>query len=623
MSKQLRHGRTVVDHLAPRARSRPADTSTTSTSSASGRSGRIVRELWRQREPAWRLLIRALVIVVFAWGIIGTNYKLQGALSLAAYPASLAIIYSLVLGYSNVFNFAWHAVIGLGSYAFAYAESQHHVGVLPATVWAVLFGAVAALVSTLPVTWLAGFQLALVTIAAGTVFGTALVAYPTVTGGSSGLLVSDRWVDFSPLDTRGMLELAVAVLAATGVVVRLTVAGRNGRKLCTVGDDEFLAATLGVSPVRMRLGTAAWAGALTGLVASFAVQHAQVAVPDAYALGLLIQVFLVLVVGGRRSIWGPAAASLVVVTVPAYIGGINGNVLTIVFGLLVIATVVVRPWGLYNEPLRDRSGVAALRRVRPRLAGVPRRRAHESNPHDFVGLEIHGLTKRFGAVVALENATLQIGAREVIGIVGSNGSGKTTLLNCLNGIWRPDAGAVRWVRRDGTTEKRNHVSTVGLARRGVGRSFQTPRTFEGLTLRDNLLVAADRTATGADPADVDRIIDRWNLNRWRDERTEVLPHGIKRWIELGRLDLANDNILLLDEPAAGLSEEEIEHLAQTICRWRDEGRCVVLVEHNHKLVREVCDRTVVMAGGQIVAVGELEEMRKRDDVRLVIGDRLD
>ena len=110
-------------------------------------------------------------------------------------------------------------------------------------------------------------------------------------------------------------------VVVTGLAVWASTAGRTGRLLIAAGDDEFLARSLGVRTTRVRVLAAMWAGALTGLVASFSVQQVQVVLPDSYGLPLLIKVFLVLVVGGRRSVWGPVAGSLIVVAIPAYIGG--------------------------------------------------------------------------------------------------------------------------------------------------------------------------------------------------------------------------------------------------------------------------------------------------------------
>jgi branched-chain amino acid transport system permease protein len=586
------------------------------------RSGvRVVRLLrGGSGEQRWRLGVRIAVIAVFAYGLSGNDYQLQGALTVAAYPAALAVIYSLVLGYTNVFNFAWNAVVGLGAYAFAYAEVGLGANLPAATLLAICISAVASALIVIPSAWMSGFQLALIAIAAGTVFNTALLTFTSVSGGSSGLTIIRRWFELSPLETRSMLIVAVSIMTVACFVVAVVVRGQWGREMVTVGDDEFLAQALGTRVQRVRIVTAAGAGALTGFVASFAVQQSQVALPDAYGLPLLIQVFLVLIVGGRRSIWGPVAASLLIVGLPSYVGGINGNVLTIAFAALVIVTVIARPNGLYGEPIRDRHGLLGGRRATS-VGASPSVLPHSDR--DVVALEVHDLRKSFGRVTALDGVSFSVSSGEVLGIVGSNGSGKTTLLNCLNGIWRADHGEAVWVDRSGRRVPSRLLTTSALARRRVGRGFQVPRVFEGLTLRDNLRVGLDGHHVHARELLIETALDHWRLRQWADRPVTVLPHGARRWLELARLDLSRATFMLLDEPAAGLTDDEVRFLQNAVDRWRGEGRCVVLVEHNHRFVANVCDRTLVMASGAVVAVGDLEELRREERVRAVIGDRLD
>ena len=195
------------------------------------------------------------------------------------------------------------------------------------------------------------------------------------------------------------------------------------------------------------------------------------------------------------------------------------------------------------------------------------------------------------------------------------------MLNCLNGIWRLDEGSLRWRCRDGNKTAARASGTIALGRHGVGRSFQTPRVFGGLTLRDNLEVLPG--GTRVPPARMDAAVADWELGPWASHSVGLLPHGIRRAVEFARLDLSGASVLLLDEPAAGLTDEELARFVLAVRRWRDEGRCVVLVEHNHELINAVCDRTMVLAAGKVLGVGDLEELRRGEHIREIIGDRLD
>jgi ABC-type branched-subunit amino acid transport system ATPase component/ABC-type branched-subunit amino acid transport system permease subunit len=553
-----------------------------------------------------RWTIQILVVGLYGYGLLAGSYGFQATLTTVTFTAALAVSYSLVLGYLDVFNFAQHAVIGISAYGFAITA------VATGSVWfAVLVACVCAIALLVAVSGLSvrltGFQLGLVSISAGTVFLTALTTFTDLTGGSSGIADFPRWFDFSALQTGLALLLAVGVLLGTGLLVRLFMSGRTGRLGVAIGDDEFLARVVGTNVVLVRIAVSVVSGLLTGLATVLWVQEQKVVVPSTYGLPLLIQIFLVLMVGGRRSIWGPVAASIVVVGIPGWIGGIDGNLLTIVFAMLVIVVVVRRPTGLFPEPLRDRRRRALARRGP--AAGRP----------VIVGMEADGVGKTFGSVVALDGVSVAFAAGEITAVIGSNGSGKTTLLNCLNGIWRPDSGRIGLKWSDGVERSLGWGRVHRLARHGLGRSFQVPRLAAGLSVRDNVGLAVDGWARRADEQRLEETLERWQLTDWLDRPVSVLPHGVRRWAELARLELGGCRVLLLDEPAAGLTDEEVELLVEALHRWRAEGCAVVLVEHNHEMVERVADRTVVMVGGRVVGVGDLAEMRARGDLRDVIG----
>jgi branched-chain amino acid transport system permease protein len=406
------------------------------------------------------------------------------------------------------------------------------------------------------------------------------------------------------------LLLAVVVLVATGVIVRLFMAGRTGRLGVTIGDDVFLARVVGTNVVLVRIGVSVVSGLLTAVATVLWVQEQKVVVPTTYGLPLLIQIFLVLMVGGRRSIWGPVAASIVVVGVPGWLGGLDGNLLTILFALLVIVVVVRRPTGLFPEPVRDRRWTL----LRGGAAGKPAQARHE-----IAGIEADGVTKSFGSVVALDRVSVRFAPGEITAIIGSNGSGKTTLLNCLNGIWQPDSGTVGLQWADGARRGLRWGRVHRLARHGLGRSFQVPRLAAGLSVRDNVGLARDGWRGRVNPARLEDVMKRWALTEWLGRPAAVVPHGVRRWAELARLELGGCRVLLLDEPAAGLTDDEVEFLAGALRRWRADGCAVVLVEHNHELVERIADRTVVLVGGKVIGIGDLAELRARGDLRDVIG----
>src|SRR3954469_25409389 len=178
-------------------------------------------------------------------------------------------------------------------------------------------------------------------------------------------------------------------------------------------------------------------------------------------------------------------------------------------------------------------------------------------------LSVQNVTKRFGGIVAIDDVSLDVDAGLIVGLIGPNGAGKTTLFNLVTGIYRPDSGDVLL---DG--QSLLHTPPHRIAARGIARTFQNVELFESMTVRENVLVAADRHLHARRRAD--EALAHVGLERLAGRRAAGLPYGTLKRIELARALAAQPRLLLLDEPAGGLNHEEVEELAAFIRRLRDE-----------------------------------------------------
>jgi branched-chain amino acid transport system permease protein len=215
-----------------------------------------------------------------------------------------------------------------------------------------------------------------------------------------------------------------------------------------------------------------------------------------------------------------------------------------------------------------------------------------------IAVEVKQGGKRFGSVIALDAVELRVRRGEVHGLVGANGSGKTTLLNILSGFNRLDSGSLSVNGRDIT-----HLAPHRIARLGVGRTFQTPRIFPALSIWENVEIGLDarRSDRGSIGAPALATL-RATLGEGSPEWTS---HGQRRLIEMVRVVLQEADILLLDEPASGLSPDERREFARLLKLLRDRfGKTVVLVEHDLDLVWGVADTITVLDAGRVVACAE-------------------
>jgi ABC-type branched-subunit amino acid transport system ATPase component len=216
---------------------------------------------------------------------------------------------------------------------------------------------------------------------------------------------------------------------------------------------------------------------------------------------------------------------------------------------------------------------------------------------------------------------------EIVGLVGPNGSGKTTLFNCVTGFVRPSGGRVAWGGQDITG-----LAPDQIARRGIVRTFQQKMVFPRATVRENVLMAFRARARIAEDADSslrkricsdeEELIGFLGLDEVGDQAAAEIPFGSARKLGVGLALAANPEILLMDEPAAGLNQDETRDLGELIRQIRDLGVTVCVIEHDMELVMSICDRVIVLHAGRKIAEGQPAEVAIHPDVVTVyLGER--
>ncbi len=244
---------------------------------------------------------------------------------------------------------------------------------------------------------------------------------------------------------------------------------------------------------------------------------------------------------------------------------------------------------------------------------APLDRPHADRP---VVLSCEAIERSFGGLKALKGASLQVHEGEIFGLVGPNGSGKTTLVNVVTGFYPPQAGRVRLFGEDITG-----IAPDKIAGRGVARTFQNLALFKGMSVLDNILIGRHvhmrPSALGtlfywwwaqkeelANRRIVEEVIEFMQLQDIRDEPVDVIPLGLQKRVELARALVAEPRLLILDEPMAGMNQEEKEYIARFILDAREErGVTVLIIEHHMDVVTAICDQVVVLSYGEIISEG--------------------
>jgi ABC-type branched-subunit amino acid transport system ATPase component/ABC-type branched-subunit amino acid transport system permease subunit len=552
----------------------------------------------------------ALALVAFAVPLVTANtYYLYLAMSTAILVVITCGV-NVLAGLSGQISLGHAGFYAIGAYAGALAAVRGGLSLWTALPLSIVVTSAVGAVLALAALRLSGPYLAMVTIAFGIIVEGALVEWVALTGGPGGIFNIPKPTLFGATLPLGRYYWVVVLAAAVALwATRNLSASAWGRAFIAVKDSELAAESLGVSVYAVRTTaftvSAAFAGA-GGCLFAFLNGYLS---PDSFTLQTSILFLLVVLFGGMGALAGPVVGALVLVALPEILRDFLEYRL-ILYGSLLLLSVYFLPRGVVGAVWPD-SGDASPPRSPRRTA---RSRGPDAGPRaaPSVVLVSAGVSKSFGGVRALSDVSFSVERGAIHSLIGPNGAGKTTLVNVWSGFYRPDAGVVEFAGK-----RISGLSPAAIARRGLVRTFQTPQLFEELSVLDNVLVGASGHRLGSAPAallGVSRAdtaardialaaLDETGLDARAHTRAGALALGDRRRLEIARALAAGAVVLLLDEPAAGLSAAEIDELDALLTRLKGRGTTVVLVEHHMDLVMAISDRVTVLDEGRVIADG--------------------
>lgn len=564
---------------------------------------------WRRRLTLGRAtgpgLAGALFVTALLLPLSNNLYYMDLAQLIALYYVVVTGL-NVVSGYAGQLSVGHGALFGAGAYISAIVTTEYEqpfwVGLVAAVVGVVVMGVLLGA----PSARLAHLYFAMMTLGFAIVFSQVLLNWQEVTGGYLGVIGVPPVSFFGhDIEGRDLYYFIIGFAAAAGLGITLLLRGRRGLWWRVVHDDEVSARALGLSPTRAKLTAFAISAVLAGAAGSVYASFIVVLQPDSFDLHLGLFLLVMMLLGGSGSLWGPLFGVPVMVLVDNFAP--SGTATYAVGGALVIFTVLM-PRGaaglvdaLSHRLEQRRAGRGSIRI--PQIRRLPER--HRVVTNNVAALEGRGLGKHYGGVAALVDVDLVIRPGTVHAVIGPNGCGKTTLLNVLLGLARPDQGSVCI---DGTDLTRS--SAQRRSRRGVGRTFQQPRLSPELTVWENVYAAASAPGPSGDPrARTIEALEFTGTTHLADLRAADIPHAILRFVEVARVLARRPAVVLMDEPAGGLTGEALDSLAALISNIRESGAAVVLVEHNVPFVMGTADEISAMERGAIIAHGTPAEIR--------------
>jgi ABC-type branched-subunit amino acid transport system ATPase component/branched-subunit amino acid ABC-type transport system permease component len=556
-------------------------------------------------------------------------FLLQGewrnALILSFVFGTLSLSMVVVTGYAGQISLAQLTLAGTAAYTLSFLTISWDVPFPIAPILAALVAMVIGVVVGLPALRVRGLSVAVVTLALAATVQTAWFQNTDIVGFTGGAKVKDPelfgiglgW-NFKPGATHisfGMLALVVLVL--TAISVGLLRRSQLGSAMVAVRANERSAAAAGVNVLQVKLMAFAIGSFIAGIGGSMLAYRYGTITDTQFDPLIGLVLFTTAYLAGITSVNGGVTAGFMAVTAIAYTATNKwlqlGEWYQVVTALLLIFTVIMNPEGFTSENHKMADKFHA-RRLRKRQGMVeapvadPGRLVPE--PVDVTGrpavLRVQDLGVRYGGVVAVDDVTFDVPEGAIVGLIGPNGAGKTTVVDALSGF-APCTGAVVFDGADIAGRKPHQRVKLGLT-----RTFQAIELYEDLTVQENLEVglASGRKGHGAEARkSLDETCSVLGLQHLRERPAADLSQGQRQLVSIGRALVSRPNLLLLDEPAAGLDSQESEWLGLRLRDVRDSGVTILIVDHDVNLVLNLCDYILVLDFGRLIAQGTPAEIR--------------
>lgn len=546
----------------------------------------------------------------------------------------LALSWS-ILARTGYVSFAHNAFIGIGAYTSVYLVMQldlpYWVGLLAAGGMAGVF----ALVLGVIILRLQGIFFVLSTFCFAQIMLRVFRLAAPITGGANG--ITDIPPPIFPLvgtvQSHGQFYVLFYIFATLVVIFTVRVFNSStGRKFKAIGEDIFTAESMGIYTTREKILAFIFSSAIAGLSGSIYAHYSRFISDTTFAMAKSIEVVIYSVVGGMGTIVGPIIGAGVMIPIPEFLRGFVAYQIAL-YGLILILILRFFPAGIWGTIKRvaqsmvheeDFMKLKSLRMSSEIKKGFSMDFARSSDEAYDQILEIQNVDKNFGGLAALSGISCSVRKGDILGIVGPNGAGKSTFFNVISGIFSPDRGRVLFEGRQISGLRPSKINQIGIA-----RVFQATVLYSEATVRENVARSLVARAGFSGVKDLFGMEKKKHL--WVSEQTQEvlsvcglgavveevarnLPYGFQRLLGLAMALASRPRLLLLDEPVAGMSIEEMDVIADLLKQLHRLGLSMILVEHNVNFIMRLCPRIIVLDYGKKIAEGTPKEIRRNPAV---------
>lgn len=571
---------------------------------------------------AWFFML-ALVLALVPWWM-GNEYELRLFMLFMTY-AIIALGLHVLVGLTGLLSLGQAGLFALGAYVAAILATRVTADILVCSVVAVALGGAVGALLAYPAVRVRGVYLAVVTIAFGLIVENIAVEWSSLTGGTTGIsAIPSPALLGMPLDGQGLYVVLAACLFGVALAAFHLKHSRFGRAMLAVSQSETASRGVGINPTAIRtlaFMVAASCASLAGVFYSFLNSYIS---PDIFTFSESVRFLLMVILGGAATVAGALAGSLVLTYLPEVLQQFQ-YWQQFAYGALLFLVMLCLPKGMvgtmqvwlgFFSTKRQGSGQSVS-------ANAPILALKETTGQAFCA---KSLTVRFGGLTALERASLMLQPGKVHALIGPNGAGKSTFINTITGFYRPQEGDFSM-----GGESLLGVPPHRIARAGLARTFQNTELFGQMTVLENVMVgfqsrmhyslisAMVRTAVfGREERQCRdesmQILDWLGLAGYAQTEAASLPFGLQRKLEVARALASRPEVLLMDEPAAGLTAAELKEMEALIRQVASMGISVLLIEHHIDLIMAVADRITVLDYGKVIAEDSPSAIRTNDRV---------
>jgi branched-chain amino acid transport system permease protein len=584
-------------------------------------------------EKKWiRYSLFACLFIALAAPWLGISDTFLSLLVFTMIHIILAQAINLLSGFAGIISIGQAGFYAIGGYASALLMMKGGLPFVLSVPLAVILSGLVGLIISFSAGRVRNFYLAMLTLAFGLVVFNLLKQWEFV-GSTNGIpsipspMMNNLYLFGIPLNKNGYYILVLVTLIFVTWIINNLVKSYLGRSMMMMQQNEIAAKTLGISISFVRQFTFVVSAAITGLAGVLYAHHITFLAPEIAHDMESINILVYMVLGGWGNLVGPFLGAGFLTILPHQLQIFQEHQL-LIYGIILFLSFLVFPKGI--------AGLLRLRTSFIKKGMIEKLDAQDNKinysinvtniPNETL-LEVKGLTKHFGGVHALSNVDMQLKRGEIHGLIGPNGSGKTTMVNMITGIYDVTKGEILFQNKP-ISKIKGHKRTP----LGISRTFQSPQLSPNLTVLESVMIGG-HVNFNSSPLHVmfslskakleekkqileaKAILEDLGLADIENELTGNLPYGKQRLVEIARALMSSPKLLILDEPAAGLSETDMDELGHLLNRLKDLGLSILIIEHHMDFLLNLIDQVTVLDGGVKIYDGHVNGMKASKKVQ--------